>query len=412
VRRLFDRREYAGRVIDVYRRVLSGRETLRVLFADHSVEVGGAQRSLLELMRSARAHCDAHLACPEGPLAEAARAAGVAVLPIPASQPTFRFDLRETPRQLARAGRGGLVLGRHVARVRPHVVHANSLRAGLLAAGSARRTPIVVHCRDFLPPTPSAAVVKRVLLSRSRAVVAVSRQVAERFAGPTWAKRDVVVVDNPVDFDRFDPARVDGESLRRELGLRDGPVLGVIAQITQWKGQDRAIRVLDRLRRTHPGAGLLIVGEAKFVTAATRFDNRAYERELHELAARLGLGDAVHFLGEREDPERVLAALDVLLVPSTEEPFGRTVAEAMAMGVPVVATDAGGPAETIRPGVDGELLPHDDVAGWTEAVGRLAARGRTDSRAYAMSRFSPEEHAARMLDAFRRAAGVRSAPAD
>ena len=85
------------------------------------------------------------------------------------------------------------------------------------------------------------------------------------------------VIDNPIDLARFDPSRLDRLSAREQLGVGDGPLLGVVGQITPWKGQEDAIRALPLIRRVHPDAQLLVVGEAKFVAAATRFDNRAYE---------------------------------------------------------------------------------------------------------------------------------------
>lgn len=186
------------------------------------------------------------------------------------------------------------------------------------------------------------------------------------------------------------------------MAVTGSPILGLIAQITPWKGQLRAVRVLAQLRRLHPGAELVIIGEAKFITESTSFDNRAYERELRRTVTELGLDDAVHFLGERDDIFRVLAGVDILLVPSTEEPFGRTVIEAMAMGVPVIATDAGGPAEIIRDGVDGLVLPPDATDRWVEAANLLSERGRSaESRDYAAQRFSPQRHADAVVSTYR-----------
>ena len=134
------------------------------------------------------------------------------------------------------------------------------------------------------------------------------------------------------------------------------PVLALVGQITPWKGQEEAVRAIARVRAAYPSAILLLVGEAKFVSRATRYDNRSYLRRLHETVAELGLGDAVRFLGEREQVPDILRACDVALLPSWEEPFGRAVVEAMAMGTPVIATSVGGPAEIIRDGVDGVLV--------------------------------------------------------
>jgi glycosyltransferase involved in cell wall biosynthesis len=211
------------------------------------------------------------------------------------------------------------------------------------------------------------------------------------------------VIDNPIDPQRFDPARHEYSEARQQLGLDGGPMLGVVAQITPWKGQDHAIRVLKRFHRVDPTAKLLLVGETKFLGAATRFDNQAYERALHEAVDELGLQDSVVFLGHHDDVERIIGALDVLLVPSTEEPLGRTVVEAMAMGVPVVATDRGGPAEVIRDGRDGVVLPPDDVGAWAEAAVELSRRGRSlESREYAQRRFSPDRHAEQVVALYRR----------
>lgn len=107
------------------------------------------------------------------------------------------------------------------------------------------------------------------------------------------------------------------------------------------------------------------------MSRATRHGNRSYPRRLQEIAGELGLGDAVRFLGEREEVPEILRASDVALLPSWEEPFGRVVVEAMAMGVPVVATAIGGPAEIIRDGVDGVLVAPRQPEALAAAITRL-----------------------------------------
>lgn len=187
----------------------------------------------------------------------------------------------------------------------------------------------------------------------------------------------------------------------------------MIAQITPWKGQDLAIRVLAEVRRRQPGAVLLVVGEAKFVAEATSHDNRAFERSLHRLVDALGLKDHVRFLGERPDPERILAATDVLLVPSTAEPFGRTIIESMAMGVPVVATGAGGPPEILRDRIGGRVVAIRDASVWARAVEDLLdwpERERTAARAEAEARFSRQRHSRAVANLYLEALARTSAP--
>jgi glycosyltransferase involved in cell wall biosynthesis len=231
-------------------------------------------------------------------------------------------------------------------------------------------------------------------------VIAISKHVARTF-DPNHLAARLEVIDNPFDLAKLDPGQIDREAARTRLALpRDAVVLGLVGQITPWKGQEEAVRALARVRCTHASALLLIVGETKFVASATRHDNRAYFRRLQEIVADLRLGDAVRFLGEREDVPQILRACDVALVPSWEEPFGRVVVEAMAMGVPVVATAIGGPAEIIRDGIDGVLVaPHQPSAlasAITELlddpVRRCAIGG--EARTAALARFDHRRHAA------------------
>jgi glycosyltransferase involved in cell wall biosynthesis len=147
--------------------------------------------------------------------------------------------------------------------------------------------------------------------------------------------------------------------------------LGVVGQITPWKGQDMGLRALAELAARHPQLRLLVVGEAKFLSDTTRFDNGAYLRRLQELARDDRLAGRVDFVGERSDVPAIMGALDALLVPSDGEPFGRVVVEAMAAGTPVLASDAAGPAEIIEDGESGLLAPVGDVGAWARSIDRL-----------------------------------------
>ena len=118
---------------------------------------------------------------------------------------------------------------------------------------------------------------------------------------------------------------------------------------------------------------LLLVGETKFVARATRYDNTTYLAELQRLVRDRCLEPHVRWLGERDAVAAILAATDVLLVPSWAEPFGRVIVEGMAMGCLVAATAVGGPAEIITDGVDGLLLAPRDPPGWAQALGTIIA---------------------------------------
>jgi glycosyltransferase involved in cell wall biosynthesis len=150
-------------------------------------------------------------------------------------------------------------------------------------------------------------------------------------------------------------------------------VLALVAQVTPWKGQEEAIRAAAVLRDRGRDVRLLLVGTTKFDSAATRYDNRAYLARLESLVRELGLDERVVFGGERNDVPLVMRASDALLVPSWAEPFGRTVIEGMAIAVPVVATNVGGPAEIVSDGRDGLLVEPRRPELWADAVERLIA---------------------------------------
>jgi glycosyltransferase involved in cell wall biosynthesis len=169
--------------------------------------------------------------------------------------------------------------------------------------------------------------------------------------------------------------------MRAQLRLPQAALcIGVVGQITPWKGQLDAIRALALLRDRFPAAHLLLVGEVKFARRSTRYDNVAYAAELRSEIGRQDLWDRVQLLGERSDLPDVMSAMDVLLVPSWEEPFGRVVIEAMALGVAVIATSVGGTVEIITDGVDGLLLGPREPEAWAAALARLIESAELRSR--------------------------------
>jgi glycosyltransferase involved in cell wall biosynthesis len=192
-------------------------------------------------------------------------------------------------------------------------------------------------------------------------------------------------------------------------------VLGVVAQLSPWKGQDTAIEALRLLVARGIDAHLLLIGSAKFVAKATRFDNEAYVARLRALVAEAGLDKRVSWLGEREDVPELMRALDVLLMPSWEEPFGRSLIEAMALGVPVAATNVGGPPEILEDGREGYLLAPREPAAWAEAIARIAASPALASEMGRAGRLRVEQsftvgvHVAAMMDVYERALARRRA---
>ena len=346
---------------------------MRVLYVNHTGLVSGAERSLLGLLESLPADVEPRLAGPPGPLHEHAARIGTRTTAIAGTAGSLKLHPVHTPVALATmvVTAGGVL--RTARAWQADVLHANSIRAGMIADPVARalKRPLVLHVRDCLPPSPFTRRLQASLALRAGAVIAISNHVARAFDPHGVAPR-LRIIDNPFDLAKLNPTRIDRVAARNKLGITDDEkVLALVGQITPWKGQEEAIRAMAWVREEHPTAILLLVGEAKFVGRATRYDNRTYLRRLHELTGQLGLGEAVRFLGEREDVPEILRACDVALLPSWDEPFGRAAVEAMAMGAPVVASAVGGPAEIITDGVDGRLVQPRDPATLAIAVDGL-----------------------------------------
>jgi L-malate glycosyltransferase len=385
----------------------------RVLYVNQTGQMSGAERSLLDLLGGLPPDLEPAVACPRGELEETLRRLGVETHDLPATDASFRLHPLHTARGIGWVGRTGFRVRALARRFDAKLVHANSTRAGLAAVSGARigGRPAIVHIRDWAPPTRFARMTLRYVELGAAAIVANSRYVAAQL--PRAGGRAIVrVIHDAVDAARFDPQRIDRAGARRRLGLADGDeVIALIAQLTPWKGQQDAVRLLAELKPTRPGLRLLLAGSAKFTAPSGRYDTLAYERDLGELIRSLGLEREVLLLGEREDVPQLLRAADVLLVPSWREAFGRIAVEGMAMGVPVVATSEGGPAEIVRDRVDGLVLPPRRPERWAAAVDELlrspelrvqmGQRGRER----ALADFSVAGHVDELLDLYREVAG-------
>lgn len=375
---------------------------MKILFYNHTGKVSGAERVLLMILaRLDRERFESVLLCPaDGPLVETVRQLAMRVINAHSLEARFTWRPDRLMRYLAsfiqtiREARGTVI------REMPDIVHANSIRAGLVmsVATVGLRVPIVWHAHDLLPRHPlSSAIRLFACASRRNQVVAVSRAVADRFRGSmfSWFRRrlPIAVIHNAVDLERFQPNHESRAATRRSLGFSEEQLLvGIVGQLTPRKGQLELIDAFARVAQENPNAMLLIVGEALF--------NRDFEyaESLKETAKSLRVLDRVLFLGQREDIPAMMRSLDLLVVNSRVEPFGLTLIEAMAAGTPVLATAVDGIKEIVRHGEDGWLLPEPDqeslvdamrtLLGDAELRQRLSREGqRSASRRFARDRF-------------------------
>ena len=349
---------------------------MKVLYLNPTVEIGGAERSLLELVSGIdREKVEPVAACVgDGPLPRALSAAGARVIfnPLPA------FALK--------IGRGALlsklILPFAAVSLLPHllrmaslvrrekiaVIHTNGLKSHLVGAlaGILTGCPVVWHVRDILKPgltRRAFGLLARLGVGR---LIANSRATAATFPGLPAGR--VEVIHNGIDLRRFTPGPKD-QAMRASFGAGDGDfVVGAIGALAPLKGHIHLIRAMPSILARCPNARLAIVGEEMYLT----FGHGGYRAALESEVRKLGLSERVVLAGRREDPAAVLAGFDLLVHASVyPESFGRVLIEAMACGVPVVATDLGGPREIIETPAQGTLIPAEDPEAIAEAVIRL-----------------------------------------
>jgi glycosyltransferase involved in cell wall biosynthesis len=206
-------------------------------------------------------------------------------------------------------------------------------------------------------------------------------------------ERRISVIYPPLDLDTFNGDRP--VSLTRSTFGVDpsSPCFGIVGLLLPWKGHTVFLEAAKRVFERIPTARAFVIGAAPH-------RDKAYEEELHALAKDLGIGDQVIFTGFRTDVPAMLKLLDVVVHASiAPEPFGRVIAEAMAMRRPVIATRAGGPSEIIEDGRTGFLIPARDDEALAERIitllenptlaERIANAGQLEAR----QRFSADVHA-------------------
>ena len=276
------------------------------------------------------------------------------------SYPLFRYPpydlaLASLMREVAEA-RALDVL--HVHYAIPHAVSAVLARAMLEGRGPRIVTTlhgtditVVGADRSYFHPT-------RFGIERSDVVTTVSSWLRDETVRMFAPEREIRVVGNFVDTERFRP-RACGET-RRRLGIGDESVLVHVSNFRPVKRVTDVVRIFAEVAARRP-ARLLLAGDGP-------------ERPVAEALAReLGLGDRVQFLGEQERIEAVLACADLFLLPSESESFGLAALEAMACGVPVLGSRAGGLPEVVEDGVSGRLFETGDTA--AAAAAALALLG-------------------------------------
>jgi glycosyltransferase involved in cell wall biosynthesis len=288
---------------------------------------------------------------------------------------------------------------------RIEVIHSHGKGAGLYGRIAARLTgAAAIHTFHGIHPAGYGGLylpLERALARRSFAVVHVSEsQAAEACALGLAPAGHTRVIVNGVDAASVRAAAARGSLSRAALGLRpEALVLATVARFDPIKGLDVLLRALPLLVARVPEAQLLIVGDGPG------------RDSLRALARTLGCGDRVVFAGALPDAARVLPLADLYATASRREGLPTAVLEAMACGLPVLATEAPGHVDAVEPEVTGRLVPLDDASALAAAAAALLRDPALRARMGRAGRERVERHftGARMLaeiaDLYRAAVG-------
>ncbi|PLS85726.1 MAG: hypothetical protein CYG60_11055 [Actinobacteria bacterium] len=324
---------------------------VRLLLVIDSLDIGGAERYVVDL---AVALCgkgyEVTVACSvDGPLSGLLEEANIPVRPLlrrlvkRRTSMAFAWKLR----RLLRAERFDLVHAH---------VYASSAAAAIATWGTG--VPLVITEHTEAPwRTWRARLVSRWVYRRAEHVITVSsairRLLIEGYAVPpdrvTFVPNAVVAVpDSPSRFTSAIPAE-----------WREGPVIGRVARLQPEKGIEIFLEAAARVAPLFPKANFLVIGDGPL------------REELAALAGRLGLEQRVHFLGFRSDARALIEVSDVLVVSSLSEGTPLVILEAMAAGVPIVATTVGGIPDQVRHEKEGLLVAPGDPVALGDAVLKL-----------------------------------------
>lgn len=417
-------------------------DCLRVTYLSPSAGLGGAERCLITVIESVRrsglSFSPRVLLLEAGPLIDELKRIGVPyqVEAMPAGLATLGDSAASMPGSPGRrGGAGGVVLRlltaapavaglagrlrRTVAATRPHLVHSNGLKTHLLcpvlASMGGIDAPIVWHLHDFASHRPLAARGLRVAAAALDrvTVIANSTAVATDVRPLLPGRVHVRTILNATDLTRFSPGPA-----------ADPPVLppapesavrvGLVATYARWKGQDRFIEAIAGLpSATRQAARFYVIGGPIYRTAGSQWSRE----ELVAQADALGVGELISFVDFLPDPASVYRELDVVVHASTRpEPFGLTIAEAMACGRALIVTAAGGAVELFEPESEAIGVPPGDPKALSAAMARLIhdrtlrQRLGVAARSRAERTFAPERLGVEVASLYRDLVGARRRP--
>ena len=389
---------------------------LRVAYVGHTAQPSGAELALARLLPALRNITPLVILGANGPLVPVLQGLGAEVEILPLAERTQSLARHDVVpgvgmvRSIIDVVGYSRRLARCLRRFEADLVVTTSLKACLYGglAGRFARLPVLWHVHDRISedylPRGATALVRRCARLLPSGIVTNSESTLDSLRLPPRAAARLVagVVGNASPLCKPGSTPVEVEA--PEGGL----VVGMLGRLTPWKGQDIFLRAFAEAFPDGPERAVVIGGAL--------FGERDFLQTLQNLAEKLSIRDRVRFLGHVDDAVRELRGLDILVHASRiPEPFGQVVVEGLALGLPVIAADAGGPAEIVVDGENGLLAPPGDVHALAERLLRLSADDDLRKRLSAagpasVARFAPDAVAARMEQIYMAVAGRRRRP--
>ncbi|MEI8348637.1 MAG: glycosyltransferase [Candidatus Omnitrophota bacterium] len=327
----------------------------KILYVNKTASIGGAEVSLLNLIKQ----LDRKIFFPvvvvpgHGPFTHALAAMGVTVKNLAVSE----FSRRRVLSFFLAT----MKLSRFIRQEKIDLVHVNSIYAAEQSffASQWAKVACVCHIRDLVPVLGGGAM-RINAFKKAEKLIAISEAVKKDLIAQLEIPEEKIIrIYNGVDTKEFNP-EIRADIFKKEFHLEGKRLIGMVARFVPEKGQELFLRVAQAVSKVHPEAHFIIAGDAAL-------GKEAYRKKMMELIVTLGLESKVTCTGFRTDMPYMIAALDIVAVPSWAEPFGRVIIEAFACGKPVVAFKAGASEEIISANC-GILVSPGDIAVFSEAI--------------------------------------------
>lgn len=338
-----------------------------ILYINHLSGLIGAERSLLTLLQEIDAsRFNPVIVCPfEGPLVEKIRKLGYSVEIIPmrwwvSNKSDFCHLLYGLRFRVITVFR----ILKIIKRYHIDLVHTNSIVVieGAIAAKIAR-IPHIWHIRELLDDDPyfkfvlGTKSVFRLVSFFSTRIICISNAVKKKIAEYCSTDKTVIIY-NGVSLSEF-KSSIQGEVFRKRFKINSSTLLvGIVGIVIRRKGHKDFIRAAAEVRQVISNVKFVIVGSV----------DKQYLAELKNLVVELNLEKDIIFTGFQKNIPAVMRTIDLLVVPSWAEPFGRVIIEAMAAEKPVIAANTGGPPEIIVNGKTGLLIPPKNPTTLAKAI--------------------------------------------